>query len=58
MFLLIIRSMKEVSTGGGTVRGFTEGELNLLKADIEEWIQQDSLHDLKEKIDAYFSQQK
>lgn len=26
--LTYIRSMKEVSTGGGTVRGFTESELN------------------------------
>lgn len=32
--LTYIRSMKEVSTGGGTVRGFTEGELNDLETEI------------------------
>lgn len=32
--LTYIRSMKEVSTGGGTVRGFTEGDLNNLEAEI------------------------
>ncbi len=36
--------------------------VNVVKSDIEEWIgahpQQESLHDLKEKIDAYFSQHK
>ncbi len=32
--LTYIRSMKEVSTGGGTVRGFTEDELNGLETEI------------------------
>ena len=32
--LTYIRSMKEVSTGGGTVRGFTEAELNILESEI------------------------
>lgn len=32
--LTYIRSMKEVSTGGGTVRGFTESELNNLETEI------------------------
>lgn len=32
--LTFIRSMKEVSTGGGTVRGFTERELNILETEI------------------------
>lgn len=32
--LTFIRSMKEVSTGGGTVRGFSEGELNGLETEI------------------------
>lgn len=32
--LTYIRSMKEVSTGGGTVRGFTEDELNGLEIEI------------------------
>ena len=32
--LTFIRSMKEVSTGGGTVRGFTESELNILEREI------------------------
>ena len=32
--LTYIRSMKEVSTGGGTVRGFTEDELKVLETEI------------------------
>ena len=36
--------------------------VDVVKSDIEEWMksqpQQGPLHDLKEKIDAYFSQQK
>ena len=32
--LTFIRSMKEVSTGGGTVRGFSECELNNLESEI------------------------
>ena len=32
--LTYIRSMKEVSTGGGTVRGFTEDELKILETEI------------------------
>ena len=32
--LTYIRSMKEVSTGGGTVRGFTESEFNNLETEF------------------------
>lgn len=54
----IVHSTINFDTGMITVINYVD----VVKADIEEWIkshpQQGSLHDLKEKIDAYFSQQK
>ncbi len=54
----IVNSTIDFSTGMITVINYVD----VVKADIEEWIgshpQQGSLHDLKEKIDAYFSPQK
>lgn len=54
----IVNSTIDFNTGMITVINYVD----VVKSDIEEWMksqpQQGSLHDLKEKIDAYFSQQK
>lgn len=51
--LTYIRSMKEVSTGGGTVRGFTEDELNGLEIEICNKIANAVTKDLSEGDNSY-----
>ena len=51
--LTYIRSMKEVSTGGGTVRGFTEDELTTLETEICQKISNSVSKDLPEGDNSY-----
>ena len=51
--LTFIRTMKEVSTGGGTVRGFTEIELNNLEIEICNKIADAVTKDLPEGDNSY-----
>ena len=51
--LTYIRSMKDVSTGGGTVRGFTEGELNDLETEICNTIAEAMTKDLPDGDNSY-----
>jgi hypothetical protein len=51
--LTYIRSMKEVSTGGGNVRGFTEGELSTLETEICTTISSAVTKDLPEGNNSY-----
>lgn len=51
--LTYIRSMKEVATGGGTVRGFTEDELNGLEIEICNKIANAVTKDLSEGDNSY-----
>lgn len=51
--LTYIRSMKEVSTGGGTVRGFTESELNNLETEICNTIADAVTKDLPDEDNSY-----
>lgn len=51
--LTYIRSMKEVSTGGGTVRGFTEDELKVLETEICSTIAQAVSKDLPDGDNSY-----
>jgi len=51
--LTYIRSMKEVSTGGGTVRGFAEGELNDLETEICNTIANAVTKDLPDEDNSY-----
>lgn len=51
--LTFIRSMKEVSTGGGTVRGFTEMELDGLETEICKRIAESVSKDLPDGDNSY-----
>lgn len=51
--LTYIRSMKEVSTGGGTVRGFTEIELTTLETEICDKISTSVTKDLPDGENSY-----